>query len=136
MLKTRVKHDARWSVTLENPAPGLVFTTISGHAELPCAQATWDYLDEAFTTQTPIQTFHDWAGLHGYDADVRPAYVAWSRSRRVHFKAVNILVSNNLVAMGLSVANLALGYLTGYADRTAFEKARARILSERQQMAG
>lgn len=130
MLEPKVKRGARWSLTVENPAPGLVFTTIAGHVDLSCTQAMWDHMDLVFMTQSPIQTFHDWAGLDGYDANVRPAYVAWSRSRRAHFKSVNILVTSKLVAMGVSVANLALGYLTAYANRGSFERARARSLAD------
>jgi hypothetical protein len=123
VLAPRHRQTARWSLRLENPAPSIVHTRGEGHADLACVKEFWDYFESVARTQSPIENFHDWANLAGYDAEVRQRYTQWARAHRAEIKAATILVSSRLVAMGVTVANLALGHLTAHHDRGKFERA-------------
>lgn len=64
---------------------------------------------------------HDWSKLVRYTSSARVRLTDWMMQHRRGFEAVHILVSSNLVAMGVNVANLALGgFLHAGTDPAAF----------------
>jgi hypothetical protein len=64
---------------------------------------------------------HDWSKLQSYTSSARAKLTDWMMQHRHGFASVHILVSSNLVAMGVSVANLALGgFLHASTDAAAF----------------
>lgn len=64
---------------------------------------------------------HDWSKLQSYTSSARTRLTEWMMQHRHGFAAVHILVSSNLVAMGVNVANLALGgFLHAGTDAAAF----------------
>lgn len=64
---------------------------------------------------------HDWSKLVRYTSSARVRLTDWMMQHRHGFEAVHILVSSNLVAMGVNVANLALGgFLHAGTDPAAF----------------
>jgi hypothetical protein len=115
---------------LENPATAVIHTRVGGHADLECVKEFWDYFEKVAATQSPIENFHDWADVEGYDPEVRQRYMQWSRTHRAEIHGAHILVRSRLVVMGVTVANLALGYLTAYNDRARFERALAKAIAQ------
>lgn len=64
---------------------------------------------------------HDWSKLQRYTSSARMKLTDWMMQHRHGFAAVHILVNSNLVAMGVNVANLALGgFLRAGTDAVAF----------------
>jgi hypothetical protein len=64
---------------------------------------------------------HDWSKLQSYTSSARAKLTDWMMEHRQGFASVHILVSSNLVAMGVNVANLALGgFLHAGTDAAAF----------------
>jgi hypothetical protein len=68
--------------------------------------------------------FHDWSGLRTYSSEARRINTEWIRAHRHNFTLVSILVSSSIVAMGVNVANLALGgFIRATTDADDFAKA-------------
>lgn len=68
--------------------------------------------------------FHDWSGLKTYSSEARRRNTDWALAHRHNFALLSILVSSNIVAMGVNVANLALGgFIRASTDAEAFAKA-------------
>ena len=87
-----------------------------------------DVLAEAITTEGSrisrdggAVALHDWSGLQRYSSTARAKLTDWMLANRHGFATVHILVSSNIVAMGVNVANLALGgFLHAGTDASAF----------------
>jgi hypothetical protein len=76
--------------------------------------------------------FDDMEATTGYATEARSALTQWVMAHRRALGGIHILTHNRLVAMGVTVANLALGgFLTAYTDRTAFNAALGRVVSGR-----
>jgi len=130
--KENWKTDA-WELVMASPAYGVFYTRAAGHADLDCALHIMRAYDRfAAHTLGRIDVLHDWELLTGYESVVRQELVRWAQEheRPGH---VHILVKSRLVAMGVSVANVALGgKLKVYADRQKFEQARTQTVAFRR----
>jgi hypothetical protein len=112
------------SITLQNPAPGVVVSEASGHASLPIGEKIVEFVSRVMLQHPDgALIFHDWRRVEGYDTEVRRLLVEAGKKDREHVRAINILVRSKVLAMGLSVAGLALGTLTAYRDGLAFRRA-------------
>lgn len=111
-------------ITLQNPAPGVVVSEAFGHATLPIGAKIVEFVSLAMVQHPDgALIFHDWRRVEGYDTEVRRMLVEAGKRDRAHTRAINILVRSKVLAMGLSVAGLALGALTAYRDSFAFTRA-------------
>ncbi|MDC3952901.1 hypothetical protein [Polyangium jinanense] len=126
------KTDA-WELLMTSPAHGVFFTRVSGHADLDCALHVMRAFDRlAALTLGDIEVFHDWEHVTGYDSIVRQEFVRWAQEHPKQGEA-HILVKSRIVAMGVSVANVALGgRLKAYADRPKFERARTETIASKR----
>lgn len=122
-----------WDLLMTSPAHGVFFTRVSGHADLDCALHVMRAFDRlAALTLGDLEVFHDWEHVTGYDSIVRQEFVRWAQEHPKQGDA-HILVKSRLVAMGVSVANVALGgRLKVYADRPKFERARTETIAGRR----
>src|SRR5262249_3247489 len=76
--------------------------------------------------------FNDFELGTGYDSEVRARLTAWHLRNTGKLKEIHILVRPGLIAMGVTVANLATGgRFVVYTDRSAFEWALAGVLTSR-----
>lgn len=94
------------------------------------AQLLVDEVDALLSTASPVHVFLDWSGMASYESESRIMLTkwAWERRARVSF---HILVGSRMVAMGVTVANLALGgLLHDYTRREDLEAALAQVLLE------
>ncbi len=53
--------------------------------------------------------FHDWMELSGYDTKTRIRLTRWSVAHRHAFEEVHLAVRSRIIAMGVQVANVAVG---------------------------
>ncbi len=68
----------------------------------------------------PFVLAYDWSQMSGYESEVRRSLTSWGAARRQKFARAEVLVSNRIVAMGLSVANLVLGVISVYHRKEDF----------------
>ncbi len=119
-----------WDLVMTSPAHGVFFTRVSGHANLDCALHVMRSFDRlSALTLGALDVFHDWELVTGYDSIVRQELVRWAQEQPKHGD-VHVLVKSRIVAMGVSVANVALGgRLKVYADRQKFEQTRTETIA-------
>lgn len=132
LFKERVAQGEGWRVVVDNPAPGVLTSAVSGYIQMEAASGLMGAFDAVAAAQGPVDAFHDWSAVVGYDTQTRETYTAWSKAHRAQVKSVNILVGSRLVAMGISVANLMVGgFLKATQDRDAFKRALQGVLAKR-----
>ena len=118
--------DARGSLQITAPYPGVLLVRFDGHARAPVADAIIVALDAAVAVYGSVIVFDDWYGATGYDSAVRLKLTDWTRRNDAKLRGTHVLVGSRLIAMGLSVAGLALGkHFHTYSDRDMFETALA-----------
>ena len=101
----------RHEIWANSPARGILHTRVSGHLDLDAVRHLMRCFDLVAADLTPVEAFHDWRGIEGYDTAAREAYARWSMAHRSQVFRVNILLQSRLVAMAVSVARLKLDYL-------------------------
>ena len=108
-----------WAV----PARGLFVSVGSGHG---CAEFTRPFLAAANSAIAAgaHEIWDDWARIRSYDSAARLQFTEWVRANQAVASGVHLLVGSSLIAMGATVANLALGNVFHVtADRAQFEGA-------------
>lgn len=96
---------------------------ITGHLDQPMGTFILDAVNRFAAANKRINIFCDWAETTGYASDVRSAFTQWVASNRSKV-TFHLLVGSKIVAMGVSVANLALGgILVVYTNRASFDAA-------------
>lgn len=108
------------SIVLQNPAPGILASRVSGHLDLAGAKCLMAAFDQVAASHRPVEVFHDWRGVEGYDSDAREIYTRWSAAHRGDVVRVHILFRSKLVAMAVSVARIKLPYLEAYTNEKVF----------------
>jgi len=125
--------DERGSLQITAPYPGVLLVRFVGHARAPMANAIIVALDAAVAAHGYVIIFDDWYGATGYDSAVRLKLTDWTRRNAVELRATHVLVGSRLIAMGLSVASLALGkHFETYSDRAQFEAALAAMAQRKE----
>jgi hypothetical protein len=118
--------DTRGSLTVEHLGVSCSSFVARGHLSEALARVIV-VEGERIAREGHAVALHDWSALTGYDTAARHLCTAWMRTHRASFDDVTILVSSALVAMGVNVANIALGgFLYATTDRAAFDAAIAR----------
>lgn len=111
-------------MTLHSPAPGVFHTVIAGYIEPAEARRVVAAGDLVIAEAGMLVGFHDWEAMTGYQSESRALLTDWGVRIRPQVEKVHILVRSRIVAMGVSVASLALrGMLVSYTQRAAFEAA-------------
>ena len=122
--------DDRGTLTISAPRPGIVLQRFEGYARVPMADAIIERLDVEIAAHETIYVFDDWFEAVGYDSEVRLKLTEWTRRHASDVRETHVLFRSKLIAMGLSVASLALGrQIHTYARRIDFEKALAKVVS-------
>lgn len=122
---------ARGVVGVWTPSPGIVIAAIAGQGDAGFVEPILAPLARA--TATPISMFFDLDGMTNYDSQLRTKLTAKLLAERARVTTVQVLVRAKIVAMGVSVAGLALGgLLTSHDDRQAFKKALDECLYEQR----
>lgn len=113
----------RGEVVTALPKADVMVLKVIGHLDRPMGLHVLDIASRAAATVKRLHIFCDWAEMSGYESDVRSAFTQWAATNRSKV-TFHLLVGSKLVAMGVSVANLALGgILVGYTNRASFDAA-------------
>lgn len=123
-VKLDAHQGSRHEIWANSPARGILCTRVSGHLGMDAVSHLMRCFDLVAADLTPVEAFHDWRRIEGYDTAAREAYARWSMAHRPQVLRVNILLQSRLVAMAVSVARLKLDYLEPFTSEAAFEQAR------------
>jgi hypothetical protein len=116
--------DARCTVTLGVPAPNVVYTVFDGYVDGELCAKMLDDLGRLCAPLPRVVLFTDAELLVGYTPEVRPLASEWMKSLGSKLVNDHILVRSKVVAMGVAVANLAVGgILRAYSSRSDFNAA-------------
>ena len=111
----------RGAVGVWTPEQSLLVVSLRGHGESRFAVPILDAY-EGLAKTGPIHLFFDAEGLTNYDSSLRTELTARFMPDRTRSASFYVLVRSRLVAMGVSVANLALGgVVKTLADRALFK---------------
>ena len=104
---------------------GVMLNTMTGYYSSELLPFCLEGMAAAQEQRTPFTLFFDWERMSGYDPECRKSMTSWTLARKADVACVHILVKSKLVAMGVSVANMALGgrTITAYTSRVKFEHA-------------
>lgn len=118
---------ARGVMIVRRPAPHVLLISGHGHADAVLVDHILQWRDAIVAEQGKIALFDDLQRVSGYDSEVRARLTKWAHEHKREIVAFHILVRSKLVAMGVSVASLALGSaIHAHARRETFEAALAR----------
>ncbi len=121
-----VVETARGRLEIWQAAPGVVVQRVIGHATKEVAAAIAAYNGRLIARGQRPLIFNDWEALVGYDSDARIALTAWTVANKQNLRGIHVLLKSKIVAMGISVSNLATGgIITAYTSRPEFERALA-----------
>lgn len=131
----------RWSsefgaVTVTRPLPHVELIRAEGYAEAEVVAAILDHRDRMIRECGSIALFDDLEKMTGYHSAVRVGLTEWSRQNKARISAFHILTRSKITAMGVTVANVALGgHIRAHARRESFEHALDAELNRREQWA-
>lgn len=113
-------------------AKNLYVTQGEGHMQDAHCAFLEEYADERIRRAGgKLYIFHDWMDLTGYDTKTRYRLTTWSASHRAAFEEVHLAVRSRLVAMGVQVANIALGgFMRVHTGHASLEVELARVLHQ------
>ncbi len=90
-------------------ATSVVVGRVVGHGSIELGRTIRRELATFIHECGPISVFTDWSQVTGYDSRARNELTAWTLTNLHHFRSIHVLVHSKIVAMGLGVANLAIG---------------------------
>jgi hypothetical protein len=111
------------AVVVENPAPGILCCRVTGEGDDVIARAILRGTNAVYANSGRIQIFHDWMGVTGYTSGARKLLTDWTLERRAD-TSVSMLFNNRILAMGVSVAALAVPGLISFSDPAIFAATR------------
>lgn len=101
---------ARGSIAYWEPRASVYVTDVRGYMSHEMAALIIERADRLYRPGVQLQGFHNWFAMTNYESSCRVDLTAWVLRRRAQ-TVLHIGVSSRLVAMGVAVANLALGSL-------------------------
>jgi hypothetical protein len=111
------------SMRLDWSRKGVMRVLMLGHGHGEFAPVVNRRLEMVLRFTGRFSTFGDFWDLHTYDSAFRVDQAKWVDKHRAQFEGSQILVRSKLVAMGVSVANLALGgKIKVYSQRAEFDR--------------
>jgi hypothetical protein len=120
MAEARVIEHERGKMTVVGLAPTVAHIVVEGVLDRTLA-------DEMIAETARVSrqgggiVLHDWSKLDTSTSTARQRLTDWTLEHRRDLSAVHILVRSSIVAMGVNVANLALGgFLKAGTDTDAF----------------
>jgi hypothetical protein len=95
------------------------FLEAFGEEQIRCADGAKHYI------------FHEWMELTGYESRTRVRLTTWSAARRHTFQEVHLAIKSRMVAMGVQVANIALGgFMRAHTGISSLEVELARVMRQ------
>jgi len=113
-------------------ATDVVVQRVKGQAGVELARAIAAFNTRLIQQGLRPHIFNDWEELTGYTSEARLELTAWTAKNVGSLQGIHVLLKSKLVAMGISVANLATGGITkSYSDRATFERVLAEAMRPR-----
>jgi hypothetical protein len=111
-------------------APSVFVTQGKGHMTDEHCKFIETYGEERIRRHSgKLYVFHDWRELTGYDSMTRVRLTAWSVKHRHSYQEVHLAVRSRIIAMGVQVANVALGgIMRAHSGIATLEVELARVL--------
>jgi hypothetical protein len=104
-------------------APTVVLITLAGHVSADLAPAVSQAFRQSVLAASAVHGFADFFGLESYDPEVRRGLTQVVADLRPRIAALDVVLRNRMVAMGVSVVNLALGgLLTVHRSQVRFDQ--------------
>lgn len=113
---------ARGRVTIVKTANSVHRITVVGFLDEDHARY-WIAKSDPDLAENHAEAFCDWAEMTGYDSNARKILTDWALARRSRTRFACFLVRPGIVAMGVSVAAMALS-LTGLPVESTSERAK------------
>lgn len=124
---------ARGEGTAFSLAPTVVVFRVTGHMEPAVSELIISYVDERIRRARgrKVHLFQDWLAMEGYDSSCRQQLTTWTAKNLGSFGSLHIAQRSKIVAMGVQVANLALGgVIKTHPDLPSIEGDLNRVLRE------
>ncbi len=111
------------------PSASLVLVRMTGVGDARFAGPVLEHFDAAAKAGAPVHLFVDFQRLDTYESGLRTRATAHLGGQRQNIGGLHVLVRSRLVAMGVAVANLALGgIIRAHSQRASFSEALDREL--------
>jgi hypothetical protein len=108
------------TIVITSPAPRVALLTMQGHARAEHVPAGIAQLTRIVKGDPDFDYFYDLWDLQGYDSPVRVDFTNFHR--KFGLRSLHALTRSRVVAMGVAVANLALGNrITVHSGRESFD---------------
>lgn len=133
----RLAETPRGSLLAYTLTPTIYVTIVSGHMETAHADALLAFSEARVRGRRDqkLRVFHDWVEMTGYESQCRQRLTNWAVNNLDAFAEMHLAQRSKIVAMGVQVANIALGGLIRtYTDRAAVEVALRRAVDGRASM--
>jgi hypothetical protein len=115
--------NGRGTLTFWQISPHAYATEVRGFMTSEMSDLIIELAEPLYQPGRKLHGFHNWLDMTNYDSVCRVALTAWVLRHRAE-SALHIGVRSRMVAMGVSVANLALGSLINvYTTAEALEAA-------------
>ncbi|MDQ3032380.1 MAG: hypothetical protein M3Y87_08200 [Myxococcota bacterium] len=121
-----VLEDARGSARVEQVAPHVVLTTLTGRHTEGLARAISSEVEAVMKKSGAVHNFYDGWAQEGHDPPIRHHWQAWAEANKTRLRSTQMLYrpKNTIATMATTVANLVLGgSLTIHTSQAAFEAA-------------
>ncbi len=116
-------------IGISSPAPGLALVVMQGHVRTASVPAALHELAQIVKGNAGFHYFYDLWDLQVYDSPVRVDLTNYHRA--VGLQSLHALTRSRVVAMGVAVANLALGNrITVHSGRESFDQRLAAMCRE------
>lgn len=133
----RLAQTPRGSLLAYTLTPTIYVTIVSGHMEKEHADALLAFSEARVSGRRgqKLRVFHDWVEMTGYESHCRQRLTTWAVANLDAFDEMHLAQRSKIVAMGVQVANIALGGLIRtHTDRAAVEIALRRAVDGRATM--
>jgi hypothetical protein len=95
-------------IVLAAARPGVQVVTIWGHLTPAMSRAITSHASAQLNSAPYLVAFHNWREMTGYESSCRGLLTQWAM-RHKHDSKLHLVFGSPIVAMGVTVANLALG---------------------------
>ncbi len=112
------------SLRIEWTQDGSVLVTLDGHGDGRFAQVIARRCESLLVGESEhISLFFDAWTMTSYDSALRVDLTAWVKKRRTQISRLHVAFQSKLVAMGVAVANVALGdMIRAHSARDSFDR--------------
>jgi hypothetical protein len=126
------KAEVRCSV----PADSVVLIVASGHPTPDLTPLFLMEVERRIRRGLRVHWFGDYADVPGYESEVRMALTDFLAKHKDKFESVTVLARHRLLAMGVAVANLAVGgKISVTVDREKFQRVLAATVAREKSAA-